>query len=48
MKTGEDQADLYADISTQLGVESAYVVGASEGGLITAMQILVVRAYAMT
>ena len=34
MKTGKDQADLYADITKQLGVESAFVVGGSEGGFI--------------
>jgi pimeloyl-ACP methyl ester carboxylesterase len=34
MKTGRDQAELYAEIMEQLGIESAYVVGASEGGFI--------------
>ncbi len=34
MKTGRDQADLYAEIADKLGVEKAYVVGASEGGFI--------------
>jgi pimeloyl-ACP methyl ester carboxylesterase len=34
MKTGQDQADLYAEICDRLGVEKAYVVGASEGGFI--------------
>jgi pimeloyl-ACP methyl ester carboxylesterase len=34
MKTGEDQADLYAEIADRLGVEKSYVVGASEGGFI--------------
>jgi pimeloyl-ACP methyl ester carboxylesterase len=34
MKNGQDQADLYAEIADQLGVETAYVVGASEGGFI--------------
>jgi pimeloyl-ACP methyl ester carboxylesterase len=34
MKTREDQADLYADITNKLGIEKAYVVGASEGGFI--------------
>jgi hypothetical protein len=34
MKTGQDQADLYAEIADNLGVERAYVVGASEGGFI--------------
>jgi pimeloyl-ACP methyl ester carboxylesterase len=34
MKTGQDQADLYAEIADQLGVEKAVVVGASEGGFI--------------
>jgi pimeloyl-ACP methyl ester carboxylesterase len=34
MKTGQDEADLYAEIAYQLGVEKAYVVGASEGGFV--------------
>jgi pimeloyl-ACP methyl ester carboxylesterase len=34
MKTGRDQAELYAEITGKLGVEKAYVVGASEGGFI--------------
>ena len=34
MKTGQDEADLYAEIADQLGVDKAYVVGASEGGFI--------------
>ena len=34
LKNGRDQAELYAEISGQLGVEKAYVVGASEGGFI--------------
>jgi pimeloyl-ACP methyl ester carboxylesterase len=34
MKTGQDEADLYANIADQLGVEKAVVVGASEGGFI--------------
>ncbi len=34
MKTGQDEADLYAEIADQLGVEKAFVVGASEGGFI--------------
>lgn len=34
MKTGEDQARLYAEISDKLGLDKAYVVGASEGGFI--------------
>lgn len=34
LKTGQDQAELYADISDKLGVDKAYVVGASEGGFI--------------
>jgi len=34
MKTGQDEADLYAEIADQLGVEKAVVVGASEGGFI--------------
>ena len=31
---GQDQSDLYSEISDKLGVERAYVVGASEGGFI--------------
>ena len=34
MKTGKDQAELYAEITKNLGVVKAYVVGASEGGFI--------------
>ena len=34
MKNGRDQAELYTEITNQLGVEKAYVVGASEGGFI--------------
>ncbi|MBI9045588.1 MAG: alpha/beta fold hydrolase [Anaerolineaceae bacterium] len=34
MKTGKDQADLYAEIMDQLQLEKAFVVGASEGGFI--------------
>ena len=34
MKTGRDQAELYTEITDRLGVEKAYVVGASEGGFI--------------
>jgi pimeloyl-ACP methyl ester carboxylesterase len=34
MKTGLDEADLYSEIADQLGVEKAFVVGASEGGFI--------------
>jgi len=34
MKDGRDQAVLYTEIADQLGVEKAYVVGASEGGFI--------------
>ncbi|MFN2279356.1 MAG: alpha/beta fold hydrolase [Candidatus Promineifilaceae bacterium] len=34
MKTRRDQARLYSEISDKLGVEKAYVVGASEGGFI--------------
>jgi pimeloyl-ACP methyl ester carboxylesterase len=33
-RSGEDQADLYAEITDSLGLSSAYVVGASEGGFI--------------
>jgi pimeloyl-ACP methyl ester carboxylesterase len=31
---GQDQSDLYTEITEKLGVERAYVVGASEGGFI--------------
>jgi pimeloyl-ACP methyl ester carboxylesterase len=34
MEDGQDEAELYAEIADQLGVERAYVVGASEGGFI--------------
>ena len=34
MHTGEDQADLYRDLTEKLGIEKAFVVGASEGGFI--------------
>jgi pimeloyl-ACP methyl ester carboxylesterase len=34
LKTGQDQADLYTEITTKLGVDKAYVVGASDGGFI--------------
>ena len=34
MKDGKDQADLYKEITEKLGVETACVVGASEGGFI--------------
>jgi pimeloyl-ACP methyl ester carboxylesterase len=34
MKDGKDLAELYTEITDQLGVEQAYVVGASEGGFI--------------
>ncbi len=34
MKTGQDQAVLYAEIADKLGVQKAVVVGASEGGFI--------------
>jgi pimeloyl-ACP methyl ester carboxylesterase len=34
MKTGEDQARLYAEIVDKLGAEKVFVVGASEGGFI--------------
>jgi pimeloyl-ACP methyl ester carboxylesterase len=34
MKTGRDQAELYAEITEKLGVGKTYVVGASEGGFI--------------
>jgi pimeloyl-ACP methyl ester carboxylesterase len=34
MEDGQDQAELYTEITDQLGVEKAYVVGASEGGFL--------------
>lgn len=34
MKSGRDQATLYTEIADKLGVEKAFVVGASEGGFI--------------
>lgn len=34
MRTGEDQANLYAEIADKLGIEKAVVVGASDGGAI--------------
>ena len=34
LQTGEDQANLYAEIADQLGVDRAAVIGASEGGFI--------------
>jgi pimeloyl-ACP methyl ester carboxylesterase len=34
-QSGQDLADLYTDITKQLGVERAYMVGASYGGFIT-------------
>jgi pimeloyl-ACP methyl ester carboxylesterase len=34
MEDGQDQAELYTEITDQLGVAKAYVVGASEGGFI--------------
>jgi pimeloyl-ACP methyl ester carboxylesterase len=34
LKTGQDQANLYTEITTKLGVDKAYVVGASDGGFI--------------
>lgn len=34
MKDGRDQATLYTEIADKLGIEKAYVVGASEGGFI--------------
>jgi pimeloyl-ACP methyl ester carboxylesterase len=34
METGQDQARLYTEITDKLGVEKAYVAGASEGGFI--------------
>jgi pimeloyl-ACP methyl ester carboxylesterase len=34
MKTGRDQAKLYSEIADSLGVDQAFIVGASEGGFI--------------
>ncbi|MBN2415522.1 alpha/beta fold hydrolase [bacterium] len=34
MKTGQDQAGLYCEIMDSLGIQSAYIAGASEGGFI--------------
>jgi pimeloyl-ACP methyl ester carboxylesterase len=34
MQDGQDQAELYTEITDKLGVDKAYVVGASEGGFI--------------
>jgi pimeloyl-ACP methyl ester carboxylesterase len=34
MEDGQDQAELYTEITDQLGVDKAYVVGASEGGFV--------------
>jgi pimeloyl-ACP methyl ester carboxylesterase len=34
LKTGQDQAELYTEITDKLGVGKAYVVGASDGGFI--------------
>jgi pimeloyl-ACP methyl ester carboxylesterase len=34
MQTGRDQAELYTEITGKLGVDKAYVIGASEGGFI--------------
>jgi pimeloyl-ACP methyl ester carboxylesterase len=34
METGQDQASLYTEIMDKLGINKAYVVGASEGGFI--------------
>jgi len=34
MRDGQDQAELYTEITDKLGVEKAYVAGASEGGFI--------------
>lgn len=34
LKTGQDQSELYAEITDSLGVEKAFVAGASEGGFI--------------
>jgi pimeloyl-ACP methyl ester carboxylesterase len=34
LRTGYDQAELYTEITTKLGVDKAYVVGASDGGFV--------------
>ena len=34
LKTGRDQAGLYAEITAKLGVDKVYVVGASDGGFV--------------
>jgi pimeloyl-ACP methyl ester carboxylesterase len=34
LKTGEDQANLYAEIADELGIDKAVIVGASDGGAI--------------
>ncbi len=34
MRTGQDQANLYSELMDSLGIETAYVIGASEGGFI--------------
>lgn len=34
LETGEDQARLYTEITDQLGIDKAYIVGASDGGFI--------------
>ncbi|MEZ5417074.1 MAG: alpha/beta fold hydrolase [Vicinamibacterales bacterium] len=34
LRSGQDEADLYASIADRLGLDRAYVVGASEGGFI--------------
>ncbi len=40
MNDGKDQADLYAEIADQLGVEKAYLVGASDGGALASYYAL--------
>jgi pimeloyl-ACP methyl ester carboxylesterase len=40
LKTGQDQAELYSEITTKLGVDKAYVVGASDGGFVGTNYVL--------
>jgi pimeloyl-ACP methyl ester carboxylesterase len=40
LKTGEDQAHLYAEITDKLGIKKAVVVGASDGGAIASYYAL--------
>ena len=41
LKTGQDQAELYAEIADKLGVDKAFVVGASEGERVEQLSDLV-------